>query len=179
MADFTWFDYILFLIFFLNTILGFARGVSKEIISFLSLVIALFIAVKFTTPIANVLTTSQGAEDVLAVFTKYLSYNGSGSLNSLAFGLSFLILFLGIFFTGEAAIFYANIELFLFPFSVIGRLLGAALGFVRGYVLDVVLLLILQLTSFPMNNAWEQSYFVPRLMPQVTKLAGLIVGFPV
>jgi membrane protein required for colicin V production len=179
MVDFTWLDYILFLIFFLNIILGFARGVSKEIISILSLAVALFIAVKFTSPIANVLITSQGLEDVLGVVIKFLNYNASTGLSSLAYALSFLVLFVGIFFTGEAVIFYANIELFLFPFSVFGRLLGAAIGFVRGYALNVVILLILKLTPFTLSSAWEQSYFVPRLLPQVLKLANLISGFPI
>lgn len=178
MADFTWIDYLIFLVFFVNTMLGLARGLYKETISIMCLIVAFIIAIKFTSPIALVLNGSQGFQDVLTVFTKFTSYNAATSLTLVSYGVSLLVLFVGTFSISEAALFYAGIELFIFPYAIIGRALGGVLGFIRGYALSVVLILVLRLTPLILDATWSQSHLIPVLMPKVTELASLIGGFP-
>lgn len=181
MMDFTWVDFIIFGVIFLNTIAGFARGAVKEIVSILVLIVALVITIKFTATIANFLNTSQGSMDVLAVFAKFLSINATEPLFLFTWGLALLLLFVGVFCIGETVNYYTSIGIITFPLQFLGRLIGVVLGFIRGYAFALILLLVLGLTPVIQTSGWTDSMLVQKLNPAAQNLGSRIKpgGFPV
>lgn len=180
MAGFTTLDYLIFLVFFANVVLGLARGIYKEAISLICVVVAFIVAIHFTGRLAIFLNGSQGFQDVLTVFVKFWDIHVSAYLQYISYGVSFLVLFVGTYSLGEAANFYTAFEWFIFPFVLLGRLLGGVFGLIRGYAFNVVLIMILQLTPAVGTSAWGDSYFIPKLKPYVNQLAHSIQpgGFP-
>ena len=183
--DFTWFDVILFLIIFVNTILGFARGLFREAISLLCLIVAMVVAMKFTIPLSDFLSTSAGFNDVVFVITKYTGYSGAnGVLYLFGFGVSFLLLFVGVYCIAEVVNHYiSNVGAFiLFPMmAILDRLIAGLLGFIRGYVFALITILIVGLSPVVLSDGWTSSVLIPSLMPNAIKLGVMIKpdGFPV
>ena len=179
--NYTWVDYFIFGIFLFSALLGLARGLLREIISALSLLLALVVMIKFTMPLSALLYNNQGALDVIASFMYYFNLAVASQLYVVAVGVSLLLLFVAVYTTGEAINFYANLELVVFPLAWIGRILGAALGLMRVYVFNLILILVVQLTPIVQEAAWTQSVFVPQLQPKATQLGNLLNlpgGFP-
>jgi len=104
--------------------------------------------------------------------------NIQGQLASFTFGLSFLVIFVGVLSVGEAVIFYGPVDIVANSITFVFRILGGILGFIRGYALNVVFILVMQLSpQISQNNAWLQSNFVPQLQPNAI-LLGSMIGFP-
>lgn len=175
-------DFFIFLIFFVNTMLGMSRGAAREIISMMCVSVALIFTIKFTVPLTNFINSSPGIQDVIdSTITKnFMSAIGAdplttGMLYQVAYCLSILICFVGIFATGEAVLnFTGFVEMFTFPYAFLNRKLGAALGATRGYILSVIFILILQhlFISHPLSN----SYFINLFQGTANKLDSLIAS---
>lgn len=166
MVDYTWFDFVIIGIFLASILLGLARGFIKEIISVVALALAFLVAIKFTQPLAQLLNGSQGSQDVLAVITKFIGFNASVPLSEITYVLSFLVIFIGVYSTGEAINYYSSVYINVFPvLGLFERLLGAGLGFVRGYAFNIVLIFILQISPITASTAWTQSHFLAQLQP--------------
>jgi len=180
MINYTWVDYFIVGVFLFSALLGLARGLLREIIATLTLILALAVTIKFTMPLSDLLYNNQGVLDVIASFLYYFNLVVAGQLYVAAVGISLLLLFVAVYSTGEAINFYANLELVVFPIAWIGRLLGCALGFVRGYAFNLILILLVQLTPLAQASAWTGSYFVAQLEQKATQLGNLIKpgGFP-
>jgi membrane protein required for colicin V production len=176
--NYTWIDYIIIAIFFVNIALGLMRGFLKEVVSIMAMILAFFIAIEFTQPLANFLSTAQGALDVISVISNFFGINVQGQLVAFTFGLSFLVIFVGVLSFGEAVIYYGPMDIVTNPITFLFRLLGGVLGFIRGYALCIIFILIMQLSpEISQNNAWTQSNFVPQLQPNAIWL-GSLIGFP-
>jgi uncharacterized membrane protein required for colicin V production len=182
--DFTWFDVVLFLAIFVNTILGFARGLFREAISILCLIVAIVVAMKFTVPLSEFLSTSAGFKDVVLVITRYANHPGAnGPLYLFGFGVSFLLLFVGVYSISEVVNHYvSNIGAFiLFPMlAILDRIIAGVLGFIRGYIFALITILIVGLSPVVLTSGWTNSVLVPNLWPNAFKLGAMIKpdGFP-
>lgn len=174
MADFNWVDYIIFGIFFFSILAGFSRGFFKEIISLVTLIIALVVAIKFATPLANIIGTAQGAVDVVATISRFFGVDATGALSLFTLGLSFFVLFMGFYLTGEAISYASNMMFVISSLAVVNQLLGGVVGFARGYIFSIVLVLLVQLTPVAQNNAWSQSQLVPNFLPVANQILDLI-----
>ena len=151
MSQWNGLDFFIFLIFFLNTMLGMSRGASKEIISMMCMSAALIFTIRFTVPLAAWLNSSPIAADVVS--NRYLQnfMHSIGlpnismdNLIGLNYSLSLMICFAGVFCATEATLTFTGfVENFSFPWAVWSRKVGAALGCTRGYVLVLILLSIL------------------------------------
>lgn len=179
--DYTWLDFIIFGFIFFNAILGISRGLTKEIISILVLIVALVVMIKFTATLANFLNTTQGSLDVITVISKFTGLDATVPLALISWGIALLLLFVGTFSIGEAVNFYASIDIIPFSLDMAGRILGGVLGFVRGYVFSLILILVLGLSPIILQDAWRQSFLIPKLLPNATDLGKQISpgGFPV
>src|SRR3990167_5439569 len=176
MADFTWLDYLIFGVFFLNIILGLARGLLREIIGILSLIVALLVSIKFTLPITEFLNSSDGFKSVISAFTSFTDFNVMGPLSYISLGVSFLILFVGTYSIGEAVNYYAPaFGVLMFPrMAFIDRILAASLGYIRGYVFSLVLILVVGLSPITLDATWTQSRLIPPLKPSADRLGNLV-----
>lgn len=171
----TWVDYVIFCIFFFSTLLGLARGLLREIISILTILVAFVIAIQFTPTLTNLLSNLQGSQDVIFVISKYFDTDATYSLSSLTLAISFLVLFVGTYSIGEAINYYATANVFMFvTLAFIYRISGAALGFIRGYAFSIVFIFVMQLTPITQYPEWTQSYFVSQLQPAANQLGSLV-----
>lgn len=166
MGNWSWLDFFIFLIFFLNTILGAARGASKEITSFLCLTVAIIFTIKFTVPITMFLDRAPSIQDVLSaqMVQNFMKAIGAGPLTvnmlrEISYCIAMLICFVAIFSIGEATLTMVNfLEVVKFPYATLNRKVGGALGAVRGYILT--LLFIIVLTHLFRENPIKDSVFV-------------------
>lgn len=176
-------DFFIFLILFLNLIVGMSRGATKEIISFMCLCVAVIFTIKFTVPLTNYLNQSSLIQSVLSsrLIQNFVLAIGAGPLtvamlNELAYCLSILICFSAIFCACEAALSATGfIEVFRFTFAAINRKLGAALGFIRGYVLVLIFVLI-TLHIFHGNPMGGTSFFINLFEGAAKRFDKLIIG---
>lgn len=174
MANFTIADFIISGIFFLSILMGLSRGLFKEIISLVTVIVAFIVAIKFSTPLSNFLMNSQGASDVVATISKYFGVDSSGPLGLFTLGLSFLLIFAGVYCVGEALSYVSKVVQIIPGMAVVDHLLGGAVGFLKGGLFNIVLVLLVQLTPLAQNDAWTQSQLVPKIQPYAQAVANYI-----
>jgi uncharacterized membrane protein required for colicin V production len=175
-------DFFIFLIFFLNLILGMSRGATKEIISMMCLCVALIFTIKFAIPITDYINSSLLIQPVLTakIIQNFIAAIGAGPLTStmlseIAYSLSIVICFAGVFCACEAVLVIVGfMEVFSFPYATLNRKIGAGLGFLRGYVIALIFILIL-LHIFS-TNPITGSYFVNLFRQSALRLDRLILG---
>lgn len=179
-------DFLIFLIFAVNTILGMVRGATKEIISMMCLCAALIITIKFTVPLATIFNNSPLIVDVVdsSIIQNFMLSIGAGPvtaglLKEMFFSISLLLCFVGTFSICEAALSRPGfIEAMSFPYATLNSKVGAALGCTRGYILVLIFLLIVA-HVFRVNNGDEiirGSYFAQLFNSSAQKLDDLISG---
>lgn len=179
-------DFLIFLIFALNTILGMVRGSAKEIISMMCLCVALIFMIKFTVPLANFFNSSPLIVDVVdnKIIQNFMLAIGAGPmtaslLKEIFYSISILICFVGIFSICEAALTKTGfVQYMSFPYATIDRKLAAALGCTRGYVITLILLVILALHLLRGTDSSiiSGSYFAKLFQGATIKLDQIITG---
>jgi hypothetical protein len=182
-------DFIIFLIFAVNTIMGMVRGAMKEIISMLCLSAALIIMIKFTVPLAAFFNSSPLITDVVdsSVIRNFMLAIGAGALTpallqEVFYCISILICFVGTFSLCEGALAYRGFsESLSFPYAALNSKLGAALGCTRAYVVTLIFLAIISLHLFTQgsptaNQFIANSYFARLFQSMTIKLDSLITG---
>jgi len=180
-------DFIIFLIFALNTFTGMNRGASREIISMMCLCMSLIITIRFTVPLAQFFNGSPLMIDVVSstVVQRFMSAVGVGPLTAdllkqLFYSISMLICFVGTFSICEGGLGRTNlVETLSFTSAAVSRKIGAALGCTRGYIISLIILVILTLHIFrPGNNIGDgmtaNSFFVGLFQSQTKQLDNLI-----
>src|SRR3990167_2069856 len=157
MLAFNWIDYAMLVILGFSMLTGFARGVVREIISFVTFILALVVAILFASPLAHMLTSTALSQHPAA--QEPLSY--------IAIGLSFALLFVSIIAIGAIIGVIINLIFKAGLMDFANRLSGAVFGFFRGCLIDLVIIFLVQLTSFNSAEAWQQSQFVTALQPAI------------
>lgn len=182
-------DFFIFLIFVVNTMLGMARGATREIISVMGLSAALIVTIKFTVPLTHFFNSSPLMATVVQndVMNNFMLSIGAGPitfslLQELFFCISMLICFVGTFSLCEATLAFPGfMEMLSFPYAALNRKVGAGLGALRGYVVTLVLLVaVMHLfkngtnTLLTNNNILAGSYFAGLFQGSADKLNNLI-----
>ncbi len=146
----TAFDLLLLAIFIISTVVGVMRGFVKEALSIVSWILAFWLGYSYCVE----------AGEWLAQFVSL----GEGKLrNSAGFGL----VFVGTLFV-FAIISYAITKLIVRgPIKGVDRVLGIATGVVRAVAISAVLLVLMQALGMNTSKFWQDSKFVPHLMPAV------------
>lgn len=160
MHHLNWIDYVIIAILALSTLAGLARGLVKEIISLLTLVAAFVVATSFASPVAEYFSSNASATTPDAAQT--VSY--------AALGLSFGVLFLGTVIVGALVGFIINLILKSSVLGIGNRIFGAVFGFARGFLINLVLIFLVQLTSFTNDAAWQESMLLVYFQPSVVWL---------
>lgn len=180
-------DFFILLIFAANTILGMARGATKEIVSMMCLSVALIFAIKFTVPLATFFNSSPLINDVVdnQITKNFMLAIGAGPvtaslLEQIFYSISMLICFGGAFSVCEAMLTFTGFnEVFSFPYAALNRKVGGSLGFIRGYIFNLILIAILAFHLLGKgnvinNNLVTGSFFVHVLGPGAAKLDSII-----
>ena len=181
MSDWSGLDFFIFLIFFLNLVLGASRGATKEIVSMMCLSVALIFTIKFTIPLTKFLNSSPLIQNVLTskFIQNFMASIGAPPLTGdmlaeMTYCISLGICFVGVFSACEAMLSIVGFkEVFSFPYAALNRKVGAALGTVRGYVLATILVSMLVIHIFK-NGEIKDSHFVNILSGSAYKLDSII-----
>lgn len=189
MNDWNGLDFIIFLIFAVNTLLGLSEGASRKLISLLCVSVGLIFVIKFTVPLANLLNSSPIIGSFLdnRLTINFMHVIGAGTLTfellrQILFSISILVCFSFALCACEAVLSARSfVELVSFPYSTMNRKIAAGLGCTRGFVFNVILVNILVLHLFNTNmnqeiksDVIDNSYFVKLLLPSANKLEALI-----
>ncbi len=126
----------------LSILIGIVRGFVKESISLVTWVVAIGLAVVYTTHLAEHMT-----------FTKH------SFAKNLA---SFLVIFVGTVFIGAIINYIIGGMIRKTPFSIPDRVLGSLFGVLRGICFITILVLVAGLTPFPQEKWWQDSYAINR-----------------
>jgi uncharacterized membrane protein required for colicin V production len=190
MGNWNGLDFFVFLIFFLNTVLGMSRGATKEIIAMMCLCAALIFTIKFTVPLAAFFNSSPLISDMVNNFMTINFMNAIGAgpltdklLGALFYCISLLICFVGVFSITSAVLHFAGFqEAFSFPYATMTRKVGGGLGFVRGYIFTLIFLLVLAHIFTRENNQaintsfLTNSFFYKLFESSVNKLDQIIIS---
>lgn len=184
MSNWNGFDFFIFLILVINTILGMSRGATKEIISMMCLSAALIFTIEFTVPLAQFLNSSSIAHNVVdnQFIQNFMNAIGAGALtdnmlSQLMYSISLLICFVGVFSVCEAGLSVTGFtEVFSFPYATLNRKVGGALGFTRGYIISLIVLCVLTLHIYSGNNFVTGSFFAQMFQAGTQKLDSFISG---
>lgn len=179
-------DFLIFLIFAANTILGMARGATKEIISMICLSVALIFTIKFTVPLATFFNSSPLIKNVVdnMFMQNFMLAIGAGPLTESLlretfYSLSMLVCFVGIFSICEGALSMAGVvEMYPFPYAAWNRKVGAGLGCTRGYVISLLILSILTLHIFrgSSNSMFTNSFFCRLFQGSIINFDSIVTG---
>ena len=167
-------DYILLVIFFFSILAGFGRGFVREVISLITLVAAVVLAVMFSNPLALSFTSSAGVQGVVNSASSTIGVNAAQPVSYVAIALCFALVFAGTILIGSLIGYFINMA---FQFGMLGignRVLGAAFGAARGFVFCVILVFLFQLTPFSSHSYWQQSQIVGSLQPAVVWLGNTV-----
>lgn len=160
---FNWVDYTLLAIFFISTVSGLLRGAVREIIALITWVAAFIVAGLFSKPVAMAFMSSDSAATATA-----------NEPSMMAVSVSFAVLFLLTMLVGAVIGHFANRVVEGGGVSIFNRFLGAVFGFARGYLINLLIVFVVQLSSFAEQPYWMESSLVKTFQPTVQWLGSKV-----
>jgi membrane protein required for colicin V production len=131
-------DMIIAGIMFVSILIGVVRGFVKELISLVTWVVAIVLALLYRS-----------------VFAHYLTFTKMQAVREIT---AFVLIFVGVVFIGAIINYFIGSMVRRTPFSVADRMLGSLFGVLRGVFFMTILVLLGGLTPFTQENWWRQSY---------------------
>ncbi|HRX72138.1 MAG: CvpA family protein [Gammaproteobacteria bacterium] len=150
-----WADYLIVFLIALSMIIGFWRGLLREVISLATWITAFAIAFLF-------------AEDSAVHLAPYIE------LPSLRIAAAFGVLFLVTLLIGGLIGIVSSYLVDYTGLTGTDRLLGTAFGLARGAAVIVVLVLAAGLTPLPNDSWWQQSLLLGRFQEGALWLRGVL-----
>ncbi len=170
-------DYGLIAVFVFSMLIGLRRGLVKEVVSVVTWVAALFVAVQFAAPLSasfSGVTHSIQASLSNVVTAVGANVSTEGAASMLAVGISFFILFVGTLILGSIVGGILSSAAELPGINLVNSICGAGFGFARGFLFNLVLIFLVQLTSFGQESLWTQSMITNAYQPAVAWLGDAI-----
>lgn len=174
MQDLNWVDYTILAIFMFSIIAGIGRGLVKEIMSLLAIIVAFTVAIIFAHPLALAFTNSESVQTTVNQASAAIGMNAAQPVSYAAIGLSFGFLFAA---TALVASIIGSVINLAFQAGILGignRLLGGVFGICRGFIINLVIIFLVQLTSFSTDSFWTQSRMVASFQPAVLWLGQVV-----
>ncbi|OGT55557.1 MAG: hypothetical protein A3F43_02580 [Gammaproteobacteria bacterium RIFCSPHIGHO2_12_FULL_42_10] len=165
MPHFNWIDYALLAIIALSLLTGLSRGLVREMIALAALIIALVVATFFAAPLAQFLSDSSNVQHAT---------NHSEVISYVTLGLSFALLFFATIILGAIIGFIIHLVVQSTLLGFGDRLLGGVFGLVRGLLMNLVIIFLVQLTSFADSPTWKQAELVQMFEPIAAALGGVV-----
>ena len=129
-------------------LVGFYRGLVRELFSLLALILAVVVAIRFSRLPETFLPDTEIAGFVLL----------GSDLQLMAM---FLLLFFSVIIVGHFVGRFISGAIRRSFVNVVDRFLGSVFGLLRGGVVVVVLVLLAGLTALPFDDQWDVSLLVP------------------
>lgn len=166
MWELNWVDYIILLIFALSILSGFIKGFLREILSLAILIVALMVAILFSHSLAAYFISTEALQHMVEKASSSVGADAAQSMSYIALGISFGILFSITVIVGKI-IGYFFIAATDSGLGIFNRFLGGLFGIARGALVTLILVFLIQLTTFAQEDAWTQSRLIPYYQPAV------------
>lgn len=150
-------DFIILGIIFISIVVSLIRGLVKEALSLAGWLVALWVAMTFSSGMAELFGSS--IKDP--------------TLRLLA---AFICLFVLSLIVGAIVNFFATQLVQRTGLTGVDRTLGAVFGLLRGILLVTIIVMLLGLTTLPKESWWDQSFFMFRFEAIATWLKDLLPG---
>lgn len=141
-----WADFCIIGILILSTIMSFARGFVKESISLLTWVTAIWIGLKFSPMLADLMKNQVDTPSVRLI-------------------ASFLILFIAVLLIGGLLNYIISHIVHKTGLTGTNRLIGMVFGLARGILVVGLIVLLANHTAFPKDPWWQNSALIPKFEP--------------
>lgn len=165
-----WVDLIFIGIFLFSVLIGLARGLLGEVISLLLLVASFVIASMFAHPVAQMILGSPTLQGWLTSLSQTSGIDPEKAASYLAIAVGFMVVFILVSLVGMAIRAVCNTLLVVGVLGIGNRILGGVFGLARGFIINLIIIFIVQLTSYRDSPAWQQSQIVDRYQPTVAWL---------
>lgn len=173
-TSFNMIDYIFLFIFFASILAGLVRGVIKEVVSLASWILAFFVASMFSSSLSASLLNSSFMQSIISNLSNSMNASATQPITLLSLGISFILLFVVTLIIGTIIGYILTRAIESTGLGFINRLLGAGFGFLRGYLISIILMFLVELTSFASSALWTESHFVNAFQPSVQWLSNFI-----
>jgi membrane protein required for colicin V production len=167
-------DIIILIIFGVSALVGLKRGLVSEVVSLATLIAAFVIAILFSNSLATYFTSSSSVQEVVSSTSNAIGTNTAQPVSYIALGVSFGLLFAGTSLIGMLIKSLLNIAVQAGMLGIGNRLLGAIFGLARGFLINLVLIFVVQLSSFGNSPWWHQSQWVQSFQPAVVWLGSVV-----
>lgn len=147
--------------------MGVWRGLVKESLSLTTWVLAIWIAIRFSSAFAGLLPDSLTR---LSFSIGELQFR----VENLKVGIAMLILFILTLVVGGVVSFLLGYLVKAANFTVTDRVLGGAFGLLRGLVLVVGMVLLAGLTTVPTYGFWDGSLLIGPFEGLATWILGIL-----
>ena len=172
MNNLNWVDYIFIAIFIMSALVGFRRGLAKEITSLATLIAAIIISSLFAERLATTFLNSPSIKSFITSLSTWIGMDASQPVGYLALFLSFCLLFAATSLLGS--IISSIISMGFTSLGFVNHLLGGVFGLIRGFILSIIIMFLVQLTPFSTQIGWTQSQLVAQFQPYAARLTSFI-----
>lgn len=148
-------DFIVLGIIFISVVISLMRGFVKEALSLASWLASLWIAMSFSSGMAEL-------------------FGSSISDPTLRLLAAFVSLFIMTLVVGAVINFFATQFIQRTGLNGIDRTIGVVFGFLRGILLVTIIVMLLGLTTLPKETWWSESFFLFRFEVVATWLKDLL-----
>lgn len=174
MDNLNWVDYIFIIIFAVSLLVGFKRGIIKEVLSLASIIAAFVIASLFADKLATTFMNFPSVKSFITWASNFIGMDTTQPVSYFALIMSFCVLFAATMIVGSIITHVFSLGLDVGILSLGNHVLGAVFGLIRGFIISLVVMLLIQLTPLGKQTWWQQSQFVTQFQPYVTKLVAFI-----
>ena len=153
MADITWIDIIIVVIFLISTTIALLRGFVREAVSIATWVAAIWLA----------LTQSEQVSFLLpeAIDGASLSFGDKEYGSNLRVGIAFVLIMVGVLVFGALINFVLSQVMKAQILKGVDRMLGMVFGLVRASVITVILIMTASaFTTLPTSSTWQSSQLI-------------------
>ena|SRR3990167_5868603 len=174
MADMNWVDYLLLIIIGLSVLVGFKRGLVREMISLASIIVAFVVAGMFAETLAKTFMTYPSVQSLITRASDFLGIDTTQPVSYFALLMSYASLFVVTIIAGNIISQVLNLGFGAGVFGIGNHLLGGAFGLCRGAIIVLIVIYLMQLTPLGKQSWWMRSQIVIAYQPTVQLLASFV-----
>ena len=153
MAEITWIDIIIVVIFLISTAIALLRGFVREAVSIATWIAAIWLALRYSEQVSFLLPS--------AIDGANFSLGESGQVSNMRVGVAFVLIMIGTLVFGALVNFVLSQVMKTHILKGVDRVLGMFFGLARASVIITILAMTAAaLTSLPESSTWKTSRLI-------------------
>ncbi len=153
MADITWIDIIIVVVFLISTTIALLRGFVREAVSIVTWIAAIWLALRYSEQVSFLLPS--------AIDSANFSFGESAQVSNLRVGIAFVLIMIGTLVFGALINFVLSQVLKTQIVRGVDRILGMFFGLARASVIITILTMTAAaLTALPESSTWKASRLI-------------------